>query len=255
MPTGPSCGVLSQKPTAPKKTGSRGPTLCEKCCLSFVSQNPAPQLSGCRDGCGTTGAFPRVCPFSGRIRRTWPRTAGLYRLAKTPSSAASRHPGKGGSLQPLVRQVRYYSVRGECASQSRIDGNPKERFGGRRVMRRNRGLQASRRCAKPRCTKRRLPKERRSAFPCWSLASQQIVADGFPSCRSQGASGRISLVSGPLIGGALTGCLLICGLAGVIFQQPVHHWHLGYSNRSTVCGHDCFQSLRQQLWIAGFAIL
>jgi hypothetical protein len=28
------------------------------------------------------------------------------------------------------------------------------------------------------CTKRRLPKERRFAFPCWSLASQQIMADG-----------------------------------------------------------------------------
>ncbi len=57
IPTGPGLSAFSPKPTAPKQTGSRGPTLCEKCCLSLVSQNPAPQLSGCRDGCERPALF------------------------------------------------------------------------------------------------------------------------------------------------------------------------------------------------------
>jgi hypothetical protein len=61
----------------------------------------------------------------------------------------------------------------------------------------------------------------RFAFPRWSLASQQIKADGLSIVPIADSPGRSTLfLQGRSVADALTGRLLLCGLAGVLFQQP-----------------------------------
>lgn len=92
-------------------------------------------------------------------------------------------------------------------------------------------------------TKRRSVKERRFAFLCWSLASQQILGGGYVHRASRRLSRPVSPFEGRFVGGG--SCRASAGSAGWpdLFQQPLHHWHPLPSNRRAVSPDSCFQSL------------
>jgi hypothetical protein len=77
-------------------------------------------------------------------------------------------------------------------------------------------------------------------FLRWSLASQQIMGDGY----IHRAFRRLSRPVHRYFGGLLLPS--VCYFAGWpgFSQQPVHHWHFLYSNRRAVLTHICFQSLK-----------
>jgi hypothetical protein len=69
--------------------------------------------------------FPRVKTFLGNIRRSGTFDASL-KLAKFPFQRRALTSLSGGSHQPLVRQLRYYSVPQRRASQPANHGNEEE---------------------------------------------------------------------------------------------------------------------------------
>jgi hypothetical protein len=76
----------------------------------------------------------------------------------------------------------------------------------------------------------------------WSLASQQIMGDGWIHRAFAGYLGW----SAASLAAALTERLLFLR-AGRKFQQPVHHWHPPTSNRSAVWTIVCFHGFAKLL--------
>ena len=173
--------------------------------------------------------------FLWAVRRT--------RRLKSPEAGENSFIGGELSLPSRVvrvsrsdRQTRYYSERRRCAS-----GGPKSGGVGANV--RNQGMQ--RMATEQGLRSKAQNATRRSGvlrFPCWSLASQQIMAGVEPR-----AYRRLLRPVFPFRAArwadALAGRLLFCGLAG-IFQQPVHHWRPTNSNLHAVHTMLLFQWVR-----------
>src|SRR5579871_2856869 len=79
----------SLQPTTQKLTSCRGLTLCEKCCLSPVSQNPATQLSG---WVRCDRRFSSGMPFLLGAIAALGHSLVSAQAGDESSSAASRHP-------------------------------------------------------------------------------------------------------------------------------------------------------------------
>jgi hypothetical protein len=137
--------------------------------------------------------FPRVCPLSGNNRRSR-SSKGLRRLARCPSSAASLHIQLDGSLQPLVRQVRYYRAPEQRASRPPNHSNQKKQTNGI-------GLENPREIGGVKC-KTPLPWERRFAFAVLVTGLPANHGRWFvPPRLSQTPSVGLPCSTGPLIGG------------------------------------------------------
>jgi hypothetical protein len=129
-------------------------------------------------------------------RRNRP-TSGTSNLAMNSPSAASRHPEKMVRFSRLLGKfdttARATSVQVEGVSTVTNSGN--------------------RRDICPECTKCRIRGMRHSAFPCWSLASQQIVAGGM--CSTVPIARRlpvgIPLYQGRSLAGLLPGACFFVG--------------------------------------------
>lgn len=123
----------------------------------------------------------------------------------------------GGPLQPLVRQLRYYSVPVGGASESQA-----LRSSGKSTW------EAAKEC--PDAGRAPLV-ERRPSFLCWSLASQLVSAGDFPS-RLSGSLGRSPFFKGRSLAWGGCSCRVPCfvWVGRSALQLPVHHWHPPYSN-------------------------